>query len=366
MSFTKLDKLGLNPSNSGFAETPIGIYAYPLDYAVGVMGDSGEAAEFIPYAGDGKYANIFTAQGNFVDLGKISDDEVDTYIDKLSTARIRGRRIKELVEPLTPGRYKPGIRLWKVFEFTAANISNLLDTKEISVVYIWTKLFLMAGIEGVIDPGTGVIHSSEPVQAVFFTIAACKDIRRVHNSYSPNDSEAGQALGRRRTNYAQAINKLTVDDDMEHFIHRIPSDTGKIEAVLAIRNRALRDKMLVKFAKDIAGSKRNHYLSDRDRWPIIMSDPAQYAWLANQQQLLALSKQFPHKTSVNHAVINAAVALQTGEAKQQLTPELQFVIVNLNPNAIFKIYKPSYQAAKHAIALGVDAKRVQAYYQKNR
>ena len=76
VSLTKIDKLGINPGSSD-NHTPLGIYAYPSEYVVRKL--NGRKITALPHASFQPYTNIFSVQGNVVDLGTMSGGELEKY-----------------------------------------------------------------------------------------------------------------------------------------------------------------------------------------------------------------------------------------------------------------------------------------------
>jgi hypothetical protein len=87
----------------------------------------------------------------------------------------------------------PGGRLWYVSMAVSQEINNLYRGKTRSVT--WNKLFRDVGIDGFIDMGKGIIHPSEPTQAVFFSMKPIQVLDRVENKYSPDPREKSQLKG---------------------------------------------------------------------------------------------------------------------------------------------------------------------------
>lgn len=86
VSFTKLDKLGVNPLSE--YDTPIGIYAYPAQYVDEVVGKYNPMNK-LPFAGDSPYVNLFNAQGNIIDISKMSPNEVNGYYKKYQNCGLK-------------------------------------------------------------------------------------------------------------------------------------------------------------------------------------------------------------------------------------------------------------------------------------
>jgi hypothetical protein len=52
----------------------------------------------------------------------------------------------------------------------------------------WSKVLLKLGYSGVIDNGSGIIHPSEPTQAVFFRLADLTHLETIRNSFHSKNS----------------------------------------------------------------------------------------------------------------------------------------------------------------------------------
>lgn len=64
VTFTQVDKLGTNPQSGYY--TPMGIYAYPLQYVLDQNMD-------VPYAGEAKYIQVFKVQ-ELTNVWTVSDE----------------------------------------------------------------------------------------------------------------------------------------------------------------------------------------------------------------------------------------------------------------------------------------------------
>ncbi len=51
----------------------------------------------------------------------------------------------------------------------------------------WSRIWRALGIDGIVDLGSGVIHSSEPTQAVFFAIDSVEHVKSFVNKSKPDD-----------------------------------------------------------------------------------------------------------------------------------------------------------------------------------
>lgn len=207
VSFTEVDKLGINPKSK--YDTPIGIYAYPAEYVQRVTGSTRRMSE-LPFAGESEYANIFNASGNVINVATITAPEVRVYYKKVAElwAKTSGKDWKTSVDYIeryinnagTKSRFSdyPGGQLWYVTMVAAQELfASAWGTK---TPVAWNKLFRSIGIDGVIDytadGGVGIIHTSEPTQAVFFTINNVKNVKRYDNNYSPAQTVRQQEYGK--------------------------------------------------------------------------------------------------------------------------------------------------------------------------
>jgi hypothetical protein len=210
ISFTQLPKLGINPRSH--YNTPLGIYAYPADYVVASTHGRYSMAT-LPFAGKQPYANIFQGRGNIVHLNTMSIQDESLYNNKLWAYANRLPKIDFTKHYAPPGKdwpdivdntinaaddyaresRSPGGRLW----YTTWKLSGYIETylkKPASLA--WNELFRQVlGIDGCVDTGKGIIHPSEPTQAVFFSLGATKLITTVQNKYSPEQMSAGEERG---------------------------------------------------------------------------------------------------------------------------------------------------------------------------
>lgn len=215
VSFTDVDKLGINPGS--YYKTPVGIYSYPSEYILDQTASIG-AMRNLPFAGNAPYANVFSVAGNIIDLSGMSDRDVTKYARQMvdvfiEVANIRrgGDEWKEAVDyledkvilnaPVAAANPSiPGSRFWWLTREMSKVLMEHSDTKSrwrsTKHSVSWNKLFRTLGIDGCIDSkGDGIIHTSEPYQGVFFSIKPIKKVERYYNKYSPEDMEEAEAFG---------------------------------------------------------------------------------------------------------------------------------------------------------------------------
>jgi hypothetical protein len=202
VSFTSIDKLGINPTSQ--YKTPIGIYSYPADYVRTQVGPYNQM-DRLPFAGNSEFANIFKVKGNIIDLKNMADTEIIPYFTAISNlwAKESGRPWKQAVDDIEElindsmrnsnfAGYAGG-RLWYVTMMASINFFG--PKWKLDVPVAWNKLFRAIGIDGAVDLGVGIIHTAEPAQAVFFSITPIIDQQRVKNSYSPERITSRQEYG---------------------------------------------------------------------------------------------------------------------------------------------------------------------------
>jgi hypothetical protein len=211
VSFVAVPKLGINPRSK--FNTPLGIYAYPAGYVIVRADDHKPMRHSLPYAGDQPYAAVFSAGGNIIDIRRMSANDEELYYDKLREFAKRLPKINsdiyipdgiakdwlsilELCIKLAPDRAKfknlPGGRLW----YVTYRFSNYYGPQYgQNPIVTWNKLFRSIGIDGVVDEGAGIIHESEPTQAVFFSLVPLRVLGIVDNKYSPQTIKTQQQRG---------------------------------------------------------------------------------------------------------------------------------------------------------------------------
>lgn len=205
VSFTSVDKLGINPKSEW--NTPLGIYAYPASYVV-KEADTESGMDILPFAGDQPFVNIFQSTGNIINLETLTNPELIEYYRRIADyyAKHSGlpwKKAVDVVEHLIDDAYDGakffnvlGGRLW----FVTMRIAKLLSSERINdqgnnTHVIWNKLFREIGIDGAYDPGIGIIHTSERTQAVFFSAGVITNVKRYNNKYSPDNTRDMQQHG---------------------------------------------------------------------------------------------------------------------------------------------------------------------------
>ena len=256
-SFTSVDKLGINPRSP--YNTPLGIYAYPAEYVVDVVGSNKEMTE-LPFAGGAPFVNLFNAAGNIVNVATMSAAERDALYDKIyeywqrksglsqdaATAQID--KIVDNASHNATFTDHPGGELWYVTMMVATDL--LAPKYGQRPAILWNKLFREMGVDGVIDfdtytgQGIGVIHTSEPSQAVFFSRAAVTGETRHQNKYSPSvrsrvRKQQGEKKHEQLVKTDKALSGMTNYSDILAYLR----DNDDV-AIRAIKDPAIKTRLL--------------------------------------------------------------------------------------------------------------------------
>ena len=282
VSFTEIDKLGINP-NSRY-KTPYGIYSYPSFYVVDEVGER-KSMSRLPYVGDSKFANIFSVRGNIIDLGKVSSSDLSDLYQRVTELYIRYSGIqnrtsewKDAIDFLetnvfdvatTYAKIKTnGGVLWWVTKEMASRMMALDSWNTSNSAVSWNKVFIAMGIAGCIDSqGESIIHTNEPTQAVFFSSRAIADVQRHYNSYSPVDVKAGIAKG--EDNIRRIEKNKQKKQYYEDLIERLEDSTEREISDYMLSN--IEDNSLLisdPIAKEVLADSSS---SDLKKWAVYVS-----------------------------------------------------------------------------------------------
>ena len=160
VTFTRIDKVGLNPRNKW--KTPLGIYLYPIDYVIGKQMD-------VPFAGEEPHINVC----EFTRPEKILHMTSDINQDGMKLLNVFP---KEQVDQASEsvGNYDLRSNYSKLWLVTR-KLAREKPTQ-------WNINLRKCGIDGFIDHGTGTIHINEPTQCVVF---AADNLKLLHSIDNP-------------------------------------------------------------------------------------------------------------------------------------------------------------------------------------
>jgi hypothetical protein len=199
ISFTELDKIGINPKSK--YNTPLGIYTYPIKeiwkrYNI----DKVKNFTNLPYAAHEKHIWVIKVKdkSTFIDdmykdygSDKFDKDEKilkGIYIKYLEVLwddnepKVNEREWKEFVEnSLENSKEKnPVMSFWNLTHNMAQTLTD--EKTGIKMATKWNTLLRQCGYSGFGDKsGKGYIHPAEPVQAVFLSKDAFIVLKEVYN-----------------------------------------------------------------------------------------------------------------------------------------------------------------------------------------
>lgn len=189
ISYTSIDKLGINPSSR--YNTPIGIYTYPLKTVFQKYIEPTKDVKKVPFAGNQPFIQVAKLDKNVktMSIDTYTENDFNQDIEKLYKW-VEEKNIR-LFTPRNDFDYyvneysnqarnqSPAGKIWNITRLIADYYAK--NNKKNPPV-VWTHiLFRVLGYYGVIDLGNSIIHPSEPEQAVFFNVGALTIIDKVEN-----------------------------------------------------------------------------------------------------------------------------------------------------------------------------------------
>lgn len=243
VSFTALDKLGINPTSQ--YDTPNALYSY-----------SAKSFEFktvardVPFAGSKPFINIFKAKNpqRVVVLNMMSNKQFQMLCDKTREYYVNTKINKGLAKvKKTSLSQADHDYIWKKFSDEFESIINASERRAYNTSYggrwwyitmtcanelanpvnpdqpvnakghsatqgapnAWNKLFRGIGVDGCIDTGEGIIHSAEKQQSFFVGADVIEMIVRIDNKEyekRPLPRENRQSIARSMAKAAQEGN----------------------------------------------------------------------------------------------------------------------------------------------------------------
>lgn len=340
-SFTQLEKLGVFPSSEH--ATPLGIYAYPNEYVMSVIGKDLSPHQLLPFAGHEPFANIFSVNGNFLILHEVTDTDTKNYYKKITEFMLKilekksptysKGKIERFVDKLAkeastsaPIASMPGGRLWNVSMKTAEYLAKELGVASAAA---WRSVLRGIGFDGCIDNGHSIIHPSEPHQAVFFSRQNTKNVMRVHNKYSPSDVKHKMLAGAQQQQEDQAhyarIKQLETLEEQQEYVMKNPTAYKFLtKPTLEFEKRFL-SKHPFKYIKNP---------STEIQLIAVTEDSRNLAFIKNQSEQVQLA-----------AIKNMEFEYQVATIKNP-TPRVQLVAAQMFPSNAMKYIDSPTQAAQ--------------------
>ena len=349
VSFTTVDKLGINPKSK--YDTPIGIYAYPADYVVNHVGGTGSMSE-LPFAGSSPYVNLFSAKSSsdIIDVSDMNEADLRHYyaaIDRVwkenNNNPVQDDAL-ELIIDMAPQRAKFPDLLGGQFWFVTMRIAKFLATIwNTSQPVAWNKLFRSIGIEGVVDAsGQGIIHTSEPTQAVFFRTDSIKNIERHENKYSPVDVSSSMSYGKSRDEEIKRIvPQIKAAKSVDELYDLLNTKVGA-SAIKYVKDPMVRAKLIVKKPEFIGFINSP---TPMEQYAALRADPKYGMAIRGKVDMTVLIKLIKlgekYDSLIDYAVYNYST----------LPEELQLIMVERDPEWIEDIIEPTNNTIKRTIDL---------------
>lgn len=227
MSFTQIDKLGINPQSQ--YDTPIGIYTYPVKaffetYVPHLFRKDGEPSvanqsaigDFAPFAGKAPFVWIVRFTGkeeeiirdikagyNAIQLKEDTERLLPFLLEKLRTDDEQNREKTGMSPEDYDMRYgtateaiarqqieiyasdarssSPGGQFWNITRKIAKQTADITTGTQARVQ--WNKILRETlGYRCIVDLEGGILHPNEPIQAVFFEKSAFEVIDKIDNA----------------------------------------------------------------------------------------------------------------------------------------------------------------------------------------
>lgn len=254
ISFTTVDKLGINPGST--YSTPNGIYAYPLDYVIksikknvkdGIAISDLGMHKVVPFAGGAQYINIFRCTGKVIDLA--DDNQCESmykFLSNMAQNDFDGTSDVDHDLIKLPSSYKAktaGEKFWSLSLYLANGRRDIPDSNP-KVAIKWNAILRKVGVAGIIDSkGKGIIHTNEKTQAYFTNLSELQLITRL-----PNISKSGS------TDSAPAT--LT---DINNGKYAKSQGEYILELITPISKIAFSDNTVSEMMKDVGSDVTKHY-----------------------------------------------------------------------------------------------------------
>ena len=349
VSFTTVDKLGINPKSK--YDTPIGIYAYPADYVVHHVGGT-NSMRHLPFAGESPFVNLFSVKsgGDVIDVSDMSAADLRHYYAKLEDLWLdnnddsnQNDEIEHIIDQ-APQRAKFPDLLGGQFWFVTMRAAQLLAPKwKTTAPVAWNKIFRSIGIAGAVDTkGAGIIHTSEPTQAVFFSTNVIKNVERHDNKYSPEITSSSKAYGDfRDAEIKKIVPQIKAAKSVDELYHLLDTKIGA-SAIKYVKDPMVRAKLIVKKPEFIVFVERP---TPMEQYAALRADPKYGMSIQGIIDITVLTKLIKlgekYDSLIDYAIYNY----------ETLPEELQLIMVERDPERIYEINDPTANTIKRAIDL---------------
>lgn len=182
VSFTNLDKIGINPQSK--YDTPNGIYTYPLSYVL-----EHDTPANLPFAGENKHVWVISPNVSVLNLYKYDNLDTDKkkaydyLINSGMSVQSANKLINHAIENARRNENQDASRMWNIARMIAKNTSethkiSVSDQENVKFNVILRKVF---GYSVIYDPGLGIIHPNEPHQCLFLSKSSFNIVDKLIN-----------------------------------------------------------------------------------------------------------------------------------------------------------------------------------------
>lgn len=172
---------GINPKSNW--KTPLGIYGYPIAY----FSLNDIKTLNVPYAAERKYVWFFKFKNPdrvwILNKKPEISEKIKEFLKKVYLKQLTEIIVEKWGDPDPNYFYQYYKRLIPGDRELFYLANTLTENKPAR----WTKLFIDAGIDGVIDEGEGIIHENEPIQGFAVNSKTIEVLGVFENPGSKND-----------------------------------------------------------------------------------------------------------------------------------------------------------------------------------
>jgi hypothetical protein len=334
VSFTTIDKLGINPNST--YNTPLGIYAYPGDY---VQYKATNDTKDLPFAGESEYANVFKVTGNIINLSEITAADALPYYQKLgnvyaSVVKPLGVSWKTAVDTIYElendydsevVKTSPGGKLWYItMKLTTLPTRSVTYAWNTQPHIAWNSLFRRIGIDGCIDNGDSIIHRSEPNQAVFFSKNVIKNNVRLLNKWTKSSIDMGTARGMSAQHAIGKLAKMT-DQELEDYVKSLPNNIKYVK-------KPTEELQLAAVGSNANSIQHIKNPTERVQLLAITKVPSTIKYITNPSEAIQLAAVAKAAISIQH-IDNPTEKVQRLAIKQEGNAMIDY-IKNPHPNVL--------------------------------
>lgn len=201
ISFTRIEKLGINPQSE--YSTPLGIYAYPLrEIWNDILNNT------IPFAGSNPQVQVIrVAHPKLQELSEYSEGQFNDDVKKMEkiaedfnlTSDFNRFKLEAVLGAHKTRNESAGIfwNLSRILSYEITKSKYKRNTTTLKEATMWNKILRTLGYIGFTDKsGMGIIHPNEPTQAVFLSKEHIQHIDQIKNKrYALSDVAIIKAVG---------------------------------------------------------------------------------------------------------------------------------------------------------------------------